>query len=524
METILILQAIGSFVALLLFYSLWSSRTSDYEKIQAPKPKGAWPILGHLPLLGGTDPVFKILGAMADKYGPVFRIQLGLHHALVVSSKEAVTQIFTTNDLIFMTRPKTLAMKYMGYNGALFGLAPYGPFWMRMRKISTFEVLSNSRLELLKPVRASEVTTCIKELYSLCCKNEVVGSATFDMAKWLQQVIANIMTQMIARKRYSSIGQGETEMESRRFKKAFEDFFYLVGAFELSNVIPFTEWMDLQGNRRAMKRTAKELDFFMSSWLDEHIQRRGKQGQLKEDRDFIDVMISLFEEESDALIYGHKKEDVIKATVMTIIFAGADASSVTLTWAVALLLKHKEVLQRAQQELDTHIGKERWVQESDIKHLIYLQAIVKESLRLYPAGPLSVPRETLEDCTISGHYVPKGTQLLVNIWKLHRDSGSWTDPYEFQPERFLTSHAGVDVRGQQFEFIPFSSGRRSCPGATASMQMMQLALARLLQGFNLATPMNEPVDMTEAAGITVHRKYPLEVVLTPRLQNMLYQV
>lgn len=195
-----------------------------------------------------------------------------------------------------------------------------------------------------------------------------------------------------------------------------------------------------------------------------------------------------------------------------------------MTWAVALLLKHKEALQRAQQELDTHIGKERWVEESDIKHLIYLQAIVKESLRLYPAGPLSVPRETLQDCTISGHYVPKGTQLLVNIWKLHRDSGSWTEPYEFQPERFLTSHTGVDVRGQQFEFIPFSSGRRSCPGVTASMQMMQLTLARLLQGFNLTTPMNEPVDMTEAPGITLHRKYPLEVVLTPRLPSMLYQV
>lgn len=315
MEPVLVLQIVGSFVALLLFYSLWSSRTKNYEKILAPKPEGAWPILGHFPLLAGTDPVFRILGAMADKYGPVFRIQLGLHHALVVSSKEAVTEIFTTNDLIFMTRPKALALKYMGYNGALFGLAPYGPYWLKMRKISTFEVLSNSRLELLKPVRASEVTTCIKELYSLCCTNEEVGSATFDMAKWLQQVISNLMTQMIARKRYNSIGQGEKAMESKRFKKAFEDFFSLVGAFELSNVIPFTEWMDLQGNRRAMRRTAKELDFFMSSWLDEHIEGRARKGKSKEDRDFIDVMISLFEE-SDGFIYGHKTEDVIKATVM----------------------------------------------------------------------------------------------------------------------------------------------------------------------------------------------------------------
>lgn len=103
---------------------------------------------------------------------------------------------------------------------------------------------------------------------------QYVGSATFDMVKWLQQAIINVMTQMIARKRYSSIGQGDTEMESRRFKKAFEDFFSLVGAFELSNVIPFTELMDLQGNWRSMRRTTKELDYYISSWLDEHYQRR----------------------------------------------------------------------------------------------------------------------------------------------------------------------------------------------------------------------------------------------------------
>lgn len=118
---------------------------------------------------------------------------------------------------------------------------------------------------------------------------------------------------MIATKRYSSVGDGENKMEAKRFIKVFEEYMSLV--FELSNVIPFTEWMDLQGNRRSMRRTANELDFFMSSWLDEQYQRRAKQGPLREDRDFIDVMISLFAE-SDGLIYGHKSTDVIKATSM----------------------------------------------------------------------------------------------------------------------------------------------------------------------------------------------------------------
>lgn len=205
------------------------------------------------------------------------------------------------------------------------------------------------------------------------------------------------------------------------------------------------------------------------------------------------------------------------------IFAGSDAVFATLTWAVTLLLNHKEMLQRAQQELYIHIGKERWAEESDIKNLIYIQAIIKETLRLYPAAPLSVPRQSLEDCIVAGYYVPKGTPLIVNLWKLHRDPETWTDPCEFQPERFLTSDAGLDAKGQQFEFIPFTSGRRSCPGMTAGMHIMQLTLARLLQGFDLVTPTNEPVDMTEAGGITLHKKYPLEVMLTPRLPGKLYE-
>lgn len=112
-----------SFVALFLFYSFWSSRTNNYgdkKKIQAPKPNGAWPILGHLPLFRGSDPACRILADMADKYGPVLRIQFGLQHALVVSGKEAVTEIFTTNDLSFINRPKAFA------NSTFFAMTPYG--------------------------------------------------------------------------------------------------------------------------------------------------------------------------------------------------------------------------------------------------------------------------------------------------------------------------------------------------------------------------------------------------------------
>ena len=200
-----------------------------------------------------------------------------------------------------------------------------------------------------------------------------------------------------------------------------------------------------------------------------------------------------------------------------LLLTGAGSTSTTLTWAISLLLNHPSVLKAAQEELDMHVGKDKWVEESDIKNLKYLHAIVKETLRLYPPGPLTGIREAMEDCTVGGYFVPKGTRLLVNIWKLQRDPRVWLNPSEFQPERFMTTHADIDVRGQNFEYIPFSSGRRSCPAITYGMQVVHLALARVLQGFDMTTMASEKVDMLEGPGIALPKVNPLDVVLKPRL-------
>ncbi|KAK9218465.1 hypothetical protein WN943_007102 [Citrus x changshan-huyou] len=165
----------------------------------------------------------------------------------------------------------------------------------------------------------------------------------------------------------------------------------------------------------------------------------------------------------------------------------------------------------AQNELDIQVGAKRQVNESDIKNLVYLQAILKEAMRLYPAGPLLVPHESIEECTVNGYHVPAGTQLFINAWKIQRDPSVWEEPSKFQPERFLTRHKDIDVKGQNFELLPFSSGRRMCPGVSFALQVMQFTLASLLQGFNFATPSNEPVDMGEGLGLTMEKSQPFEV-------------
>lgn len=194
-----------------------------------------------------------------------------------------------------------------------------------------------------------------------------------------------------------------------------------------------------------------------------------------------------------------------------------------LIWALSLLLNNRHVLKRAQEELDIHVGREKRVDESDIKNLVYLQAIVKETLRLYPAGPLGGFREFTKDCNVGGYHVPKDTWLIVNMWKLQRDPRVWLDgPLEFRPDRFLNRHLNVDVKGQDFELIPFGAGRRICPGANFGLHMLHLALANLLQAFEVSTEGDEKVDMSESAGLTNLKATPLDVLVAPRLAPSQY--
>ncbi|KAM1031699.1 hypothetical protein ACFX13_036224 [Malus domestica] len=198
------------------------------------------------------------------------------------------------------------------------------------------------------------------------------------------------------------------------------------------------------------------------------------------------------------------------------IVAGSDTTATSLKWIISLLLNKKHALKHAQEEINLKVGRERWVEDTDIENLTYLQAIVKETLRLYPPGPFSVPHEAMEDCQVCGLHIPKGTRLFVNLWKLHRDPTVWSEPEVFSPDRF-------DASGQHFEFIPFGSGRRSCPGLTFAMQVIHLNLGRLIQGFELATPLDMSVDMTEGLGVTLPKATSLEVVLTPRLPIEFYE-
>ena len=207
--------------------------------------------------------------------------------------------------------------------------------------------------------------------------------------------------------------------------------------------------------------------------------------------------------------------------------AGIDTSAITIEWVLAELINHPNIMNKARQEIDSVIGETRLIQESDIAKLPYLQATIKETMRLHPAVPL-LPRESSKSCTINGYDIPENTRLFVNVWAIGRDPKYWEDPLEFKPERFLSEEGSEKsqldtVRGQNFHMLQFGSGKRGCPGASVALQFVQTSLGAMIQCFEWKTDGkdgNVKVDMEEGPGITLPRAHPLMCVPTPRLSPL----
>ncbi|CAL5432792.1 unnamed protein product [Camellia sinensis] len=177
-----------------------------------------------------------------------------------------------------------------------------------------------------------------------------------------------------------------------------------------------------------------------------------------------------------------------------------------------------EVMKKAQEELETVVGKDSIVEESHINKLPYLQAILKEVLRLHPVLPLMVPHCPSQTCIIGGYTIPKGARVFNNVWATHRDPSIWENQLKFHPERFLDRKWGY--RGAYFNYFPFGSGRRMCAGIAMAERMFLFSLASILHSFDWKLPDGEKLDLSEKFGIVLEKRVTLMAIPTPRLSNL----
>ncbi|KAJ0982068.1 hypothetical protein J5N97_010323 [Dioscorea zingiberensis] len=471
-----------------------------------PSPPGL-PLVGHLHLLK-RQPLYRTLARLSDLYGPILLLRFGSRRVLLVSSSSGAGECFTVNDIAFANRPAFLFGKHLGYNYSTLSWSPYGPHWRNLRRIATIEVLSTLRLLSSSHLRSDEVRCLVKALL-----RDYAGPG-FHLAEMKTKFFGltyNVVMRMLANKKYYGEETEGSSEAGNEFRDIVKETFLIAGASNPADFVPVMRWLGIGGHERRLKSLSRRRDNFFQALVNEHRDRKESGSQDGESSPagrstVIDLLLSMQEGDSE-----YYTDDVIKGFIAQMLVAGTDTSAITMEWAMSLLLNNPQALKKLRVELDANISQGSLMQEVDLPKLPYLHSVINETLRMYPAGPLLVPHESSQDCTVGGFHVPSGTILLVNAWKIQRDPELWDEPDKFKPERFLKE----DVN-EVFKMMPFGLGRRRCPGEGLAMRVVALVVGTLVQCFEWEKVGDEDVDMSEGTGLTLPKAKPLVAMYKPR--------
>lgn len=502
--------------ALVALAAAWSCFIFMYRnRKQRLLPPGPFPlpVIGNLHLLG-TLP-HQALAALSLKYGPLMSLRLGSSAlTIVLSSGDMCKEFFKTHDRIFSSRPTSAAIKHLSYNLSDVAFAPYGPYWRQMRKVCVLQLLSSRRIESFRFIREEEVSVMIRSILDSNAEHPQ-GSRPFNLSKTVSALTNAIICRMALGRKYSD----EDVVGSAGFNSMVKETLLLAGSFNVGDYVPYLAWIDdLRGLNRRLKNVHISQDQYLEKVIDEHVNA---QNDCNVAEDLVDVLLAASEDKD--MEFQITREN-IKAVIFDMLVGGMDTSSTTIEWTMSELLRNPPVMNKLQDELERVVGMERRVTESDLPSLLYLQAVVTETLRLHPAAPFGI-HSSVEDCTVLGYHIPRNTRVLLNLWAIGRNTKRWGEDVEsFRPDRFVDDEGGsanlVDARTQEnFEWLPFGAGRRGCPGRHLATLVVELAVAQLLQCFNWKLPLDrQELDMTEKFnGLTLPRAHELLAIPTPRL-------
>ncbi|CAA2993979.1 geraniol 10-hydroxylase [Olea europaea subsp. europaea] len=456
------------------------------------------PIIGNLHLLG--DQPHKSLAKLAKTYGPIMCLRFGSINTVVITSSAMAKEVLQKQDLAFSSRHVPNAIHAHDQFKYSVVWLPVASKWRSLRKILNSNMFSGNRLDANQHLRVRKV----QELIAYCRKNSQAGEAV-DIGRAAFRTSLNLLSNTI----FSKDLTDPFADSAKEFKDLVWNVMVEAGKPNLVDFFPILDKLDPLGIRRRMTIHFGKVIQLFDGLINERLQRRKSLNS--GNTDVLDVLLDTSQENPEEIDRVH-----IERLCLDLFVAGTDTTSSTLEWAMAETLKSPETMKKAKAELAEVIGKGKVLEEADVSRLPYLRCMVKEALRIHPPVPFLIPRRVEEDVEVSGYTVPKNSQVLVNAWAIGRDPTLWENPLEFKPERFMESE--LDVRGRDFELIPFGAGRRICPGLPLAIRMVPVMLGSLLNSFDWKLEGGiapKELDMEEKFGITLQKANPLRAVPTP---------
>ncbi|KAL2347889.1 hypothetical protein Fmac_001889 [Flemingia macrophylla] len=471
-------------------------------------PPGPWkiPIIGNITHLISSTPHRK-LRDLAKIYGPLMHLQLGEIFTIIVSSPQYAKEIMKTHDVIFASRPHTLASDILSYESTNIISATYGNYWRQLRKICTVELFTQKRVNSFKQTREEELTNLVKMIDSH--KGSPIN---------LTEAVLSSTYNIISRAAF-----GMNCKDKEEFISLVNEGGTIAAGFNIGDLFPSAKWLQLvTGLRPKLERLHGQMDRILGDIINEHkrAKSKAKEGNCEVEENLVDVLLK-FQDGNDSIEAICLTNNNIKAIILDVFGAGGETAATTINWAMVEIIRDPRVMKITQVEVRDVFSKKQRVDEIYMNELKYLKSVVKETLRLHPPAPLLLPRECGQTCEVHGYHIPVKSRVIVNAWAIGRDPNYWAEPERFYPERFIDS--SIDYKGNNFEYIPFGAGRRICPGSTFGLINVELALAFLLYHFDWKIPngiKSEELDMTEEFGVTLRRKddlYLIPVTYRPHL-------
>ncbi|KAK4391928.1 cytochrome [Sesamum angolense] len=463
-----------------------NSTTTTTNLPPGPKPL---PLFGNW-LQVGNDLNHRLIAAMSKTYGPVFLLKLGSRNLVVVSNPELANQVLHTQGVEFGSRPRNVVLDIFTGNGQDMVFTIYGEHWRKMRRIMTLPFFTNKVVQQYSDMWEDEMDLVLDDLRN----NIDVSKEGVVIRRRLQLMLYNIMYRMMFDAKFESQNDPlfieATKFNSERSRLA-QSFDYNYGDF-IPLLRPF-----LKGYlKKCRDLQSKRLAFF-NSYVEKRRKVMAENGQNRKLSCAIDHII-------DAQMKGEISEENVLYIVENINVAAIETTLWSMEWAIAELANHPAIQCKIRDEISTVLKGQR-VTESNLYQLPYLQATVKETLRLHTPIPLLVPHMNLEEAKLGGYTIPKESKVVVNAWWLANNPAWWKNPNEFRPERFMEEEGGTEaaVAGGKvdFRFLPFGMGRRSCPGIILALPILGLVTAKLVSKFEIQAPPGvDKVDVSEKGG------------------------
>lgn len=484
------------FAACVVFVLNVVIKTQLQRRKMPPGPPGI-PLLGNALQLPSAFPWLKFT-EWSKQYGPIYSLNLAGTPVVILNTFKTAADLMDRRSNIYSDRPRLIMASEILTGGIFMIFTKYGDVWRKMRRAS-HEEFSIRGCEKFQGQQHEEAALSVLDILE-------TPDEWQDCLK--RSTASNILTAVYGRERLTPKDKPlitRIHAHTARIAGAVVPGAYLVEIFPFMKHFP--TWM-AKWKKDGLDWYKRETDMFEKLCDDIDTQKHSFVRGLKENQ----------------ARHGLTKPEA--AWLAGIMFsAGAETTLGTLFNFVLAMTLYPNVMKRAQAEIDSVVGRDRLPNFDDKPRLPYIRAMVKESLRWRPVGPVAVPRRTTEDDYYNGYLIPKGTTVIPNIWAMNHDPELYPDFEEFRPDRFL------DESGQKDNVPPdthemghgtFGFGRRICVGYNFANQVLFIQMAMMLWAFNFEAPLDDsgkPIvpdrSATIDAGVVV-LPAPFKTKITPR--------